>query len=476
MQSNQPVPGKAPWLVLGVTSVGTFMATLDSSIVNVAMPTITKGFQVDLSLAQWIVSAYLLVISSLLPVFGRAGDIYGQRRIYTSGFLVFAASSAVCGLTDSIYGLILARAFQAVGASMLMANSAAIVARAFPLELRGRALGTIGSVVALGSMTGPSLGGLLVGLWGWESIFFVNIPIGILGFFLGRVILDPGERRSDESFDVSGAILFALGMGSFLLVLSHGGEWGWTSRATIFGSGLAIISLALFGWTEGRVIHPMLDLTLFRNWPFLAGNLSGLLSFMALFCNAILLPFYLNSIMHLSPTYIGLLITPFPLVLAVAAPISGYLSERISPVILTTTGLTITATGLELLSMLGPEASLVQVAGIQALLGLGNGLFQSPNNNSVISSVERNKAGIAGSVSALVRNMGMVTGTALAVSLFENRRRGALAGISQPDAVQNAAAFLTGYQTALTAGAVLAALAAIVSLSRRGHVIVKAKP
>jgi len=475
MQGSSAISQKSPWLVLVVCSVGTFMATLDASIVNVAMPTITSGFGVDLSLAQWIVSAYLLVISSLLPVFGRAGDMYGPRRVYTTGFLLFAVSSAVCGLAHTIYALIAARVFQAVGASMLMANGPGIVARAFPPELRGRALGTMGSVVALGSMTGPSLGGLLVGILGWEAIFLVNIPIGIAGFLLGRTILSPGDRRHEESFDIAGAILFPLGMSSLLIVLSHGGEWGWGSTVTVCGMVVALLSFALFRWVEGRVEHPMLDLALFRIWPFLAGNLSGLFSFMALFSNAILMPFYLSTIMQLTPAQIGLLITPFPLVMAVAAPTSGYLSEKISPVILTTGGLIITAASLFFLSTLGVGASIWQIIGAQAALGLGNGLFQAPNNNSVMSSVARQKMGVAGSVCALVRNLGMVTGTAVAVSVFENQRRYAMSNLAQPGMEQSVAAFLSGYHMALLIGASFAVLAAVISLNRRGHVGVGAK-
>ncbi|MBP2653065.1 MAG: drug resistance transporter, EmrB/QacA subfamily [Firmicutes bacterium] len=461
------------WLVLGVTAIGTFMSTLDSSIVNVALPSITNWFQVDLTLAQWVVSAYLLVISSLLPIFGRAGDIYGQRLVYTSGFIVFTASSAACGFSSSILLLIASRVFQAIGASMLMANAPAIVAKTFSPALRGRALGIVGSVVALGTMTGPSLGGILIGAFGWEAIFYVNIPIGIAGFILGRFILPVGKKRHDESFDVVGASLFSLGICSLLLVLSHGGDWGWTSHRVTSGILLAFISLLFFIRVEKQINHPMIDLTLFHNWPFLAGNLSGLLSFMTMSSNLILLPFYLSTILQLNPTHIGLLITPFPLVMGITAPLSGYLSEKISPVILTTCGLTITAAGLVFLANLGPETALWQVAVIQAVLGIGNGLFQAPNNNSIISSVEQSKAGIAGSLNALTRNIGMVIGTAIAVSIFENRRHYLLASIAQPDLSQNTTAFLSAYHTALLTGAAFAVLAAAISLNRRGHVKVK---
>jgi len=295
----------------------------------------------------------------------------------------------------------------------------------------------------------------------------------IAGFFLGYAILPEGERRRDELFDWKGASLFAVGIGSFLLLLSHGEDWGWTTPRSI-GIGLvAFCSLSLFVWVEKRVDYPMLDLGLFRNWPFLAGNLSGLFSFMAMFSNTILLPFYLSEIRSLTPGQVGLLITPFPLIMAVVAPVSGYLSDRTSPVVLTTAGLTLTTAGLLFLAASGLETPIWHVALAQAVMGFGNGLFQSPNNNSVLSSVDKSKVGVAGGMNALVRNVGMVTGTAVAVSVQEVRRRQWLAGLSEPSPAELAGAFLAGYHTALLVGAAFAATAAIISLNRRGHIRAK---
>lgn len=457
-----------PWIIFSVVAISTFMATLDSSIVNVALPVITKVLHTDINLAQWIVTGYLLTISSLLPIFGRTGDMYGQRRVMTAGMMIFVLSSALCGISSTIWMLISSRILQAVGAAMMMSNGPAIIATTFPVNQRGRALGAIGTVVALGSVAGPSIGGILVGAFGWQSIFYINIPIGLAGFVMGRMLLPLGTHK-DETFDIAGSILFTLSISSILLVLSHGGVWGWGSFPVITGLCAGIISLILFVYTENRVRHPMLDLSLFRNWPFLAGNMSGLLSFMAMFSNAILLPFYLTRISNLSPSQVGLIITPFPLVMGVVAPVSGYLSEKIKPVILTTLGLSITAAGLAVMSYINPRTSIYQIAVIQAALGLGSGLFQSPNNNSVISSVSREKMGIAGGMNALMRNIGMVTGTAIAVSIFENQRVGFLTGISTPTLIQMNDAFIHGFHYALLTGACIAAAGAFISLNRRGY-------
>lgn len=460
---------KSPWMIFVVTMLGTFMATLDSSIVNVALPVISSNFGADLAKIQWVVTAYLLTISSLLPIFGRAGDMFGRRRIFSLGFLVFTIGSIACSAADSVWLLVGARVLQALGASMLMSNAPAIVASAFPGKERGRALGMTGTVVALGSMSGPSIGGLVVGSWGWESIFYINIPIGILAFLAGQFVLPHDKEHSREKFDFIGAGLFAAGMFLLLLALSEGHEWGWTSIHILIVLVAAISALTAFVYYETKTGNPMIDLSLFKCWPFSAGSLAGLFSFMAMFTNTMLLPFYLHSIMGLSPMQIGILITPFPLIMGITAPISGYLSERISAIYLTSCGLTITLIGLMYLTTLNADAALVQVAIAQAVMGLGNGLFQSPNNNSVLSSVPISKVGLASGINALVRNVGMVSGIASAVSVFESRQRQILDNILMPTAEQSVNAFLVAYHTALTVGACFAGIGLLISLSRKGY-------
>jgi EmrB/QacA subfamily drug resistance transporter len=456
------------WAVFGVTAIGTFMATLDSSIVNVALPKVSSDLNVSLPLVQWVVSAYLLTISCLLPLFGRLGDMLGRRRVYSVGFLVFTLGSIFCGISGHIALLIAARVLQAIGSAMLMANAPAIVSATFSGPDRGRALGMVGMVVALGSMTGPSIGGILVDSFGWESIFYVNIPIGIIGFTASQVIL-PKEKRQRETFDYLGATLFAAGMTSFLLAMIHGEEWGWLSTIVIALFIVATLTFGVFISHEKRVPSPMIDLSLFKSWAFLSGNIAGLLSFMAAFSNTMLLPFYLSTILALSPSQIGLLMTPFPLLLAIVAPMSGYLSERVNPAFLSATGLAATTVGLIWLATLGSTSAMWQVAVGQAILGLGNGLFQSPNNNSVMSAVPSQKLGIAGSINSLVRNVGQVCGIAISVSIFESRQASALTGYVSPTWEHQVAAFLQGYHSALYVGAVFAFIGAVLSFIRRTH-------
>ncbi|HZW83608.1 MAG TPA: MFS transporter, partial [Candidatus Deferrimicrobium sp.] len=452
------------WYVLATVSIGTFMATLDSSIVNVALPTISGKLHANLSSLQWVVTAYLLTISSLLPVFGRTADLLGRKKVYSIGFLVFTLGSVLCGLSTSLWFLVGTRILQAIGASMLMSNSAAIITAIFPPRERGKALGLTGTVVALGSLTGPALGGLLVGFSGWQSIFYINLPIGIIGFLISRVVLPTDEHsKVKESFDFVGALTFTVGMIGLLLAINNGESWGWTSVPVLLGLGFGVILLAVFVFTETRVRHPLIDLSLFRNRPFLIGNLSGFLSFVAMFANTMLLPFYLQQILNYTPSQVGLLMTAFPVMMMIVAPLSGNASDKFGPLVLTTGGLTITALGLFYLSTLGAASHFYQVLPGPLLMGLGAGMFQSPNNASVMSSVVPQKLGVAGGINALVRNVGMVTGIAFSVSLFE-----ALGGVTRPK-LEQVPAFMSAFHSVMLCAMGIALIAAIISLNRKSY-------
>lgn len=460
------------WLILANVSVGTFMSTLDSSIVNVALPTLSTQLHSDLSVVQWVVTAYLLTISSLLPVFGRVADLIGRKKVFSFGFILFTLGSILCGLSTNIWFLVGTRIIQAIGASMLMSNSSAIITANFPPQERGRALGLIGTVVALGNLSGPAIGGLLIGFTSWRSIFYVNLPIGIMGYLAAQMVLpDDQPQGGNEKFDILGAILFTCGMVSLLFALNNGQDWGWTSIVILLGLVLGISLLGLFLRWEMKVSHPMIDLSLFRNRPFLMGNLSGFISFVVLFMNTMLMPFYLQHILNYQPSQVGLMMSAFPIVMAFVAPISGHISDRIGPVILTTSGLTIIALGLLYLTTVSAASTVWQILPGPLLMGLGSGLFQSPNNSSVMSSVPKTKLGLAGGLNALVRNLGMVVGIAVSVTLFENRQAAALHGILHVTPVQQTSAFLSAYHTVLFIGFALALLGVIISLNRKGYAL-----
>ncbi len=462
MQDNGQQATSGDWRAFTVSVLGTFMATLDAGIVNTALPTIGHGFDASLPQVQWVVASYFLVISCLLLLFGRMGDMYGRRRMYSIGFILFALASALCGAAPSLAALIAARVGQGVGAAMLMANSPGIIMAAFPGSTRGRALGMVGLTVALGSLAGPGLGGLLIQGFGWRSVFYLSVPIGALGVFLARRFLPRQERLRDETLDLAGAALFAVGMIGLLMAVTRGHEWGWSSTPVLSGLGVAVAALGGFAAWERRCTHPMLDLSLFRIWPFLSGNIVAFLAFMSMFSNAILLPFYLHGQQGLEPYAMGLVLSSLPLTMAVSAPLSGYLSERVNFATLTSVGLFVMCCGLVLLALLDSNAPLWRVYLGQVVLGLGVGAFMSPNNNSVLSSAPQDKVGLVGGVLALVRNVGMVTGIAVAITIFEGCQGRALSAGLEPGA-----AFMAGFRAALGTGAGLAAVGGCLSLYRR---------
>ncbi|WP_276352251.1 MFS transporter [Cohnella caldifontis] len=412
------------WLILANVSVGTFMSTLDGSIANVALPTISEQLNTPIHVVQWVLTSYLLTICATLPIMGKLADLWGRSRIYNYGFLLFALGSALCGLSHTFPMLVASRVVQAIGASCLMSNSQAIVAEVFSQGGRGRAMGITGTMVSLGSLTGPGIGGILVGWLGWPSIFWINVPIGIIGFIAGLYLLPrPSGLPKRERFDYAGSVLFIAGMFSLLYTLSNAQDWGWASPATWGAFAASIAVLAVFYVWEQRVSNPMLDLGLYRIRAFAIGNAAALLSFMALFFSNVMMPFYMENVLGYSTEQTGYTMMIYPLTMAVVAPLSGWLSDRIGPNLLTTAGLAVNALGFGLLNALSAHEPSWVVGLHLSLFGLGGGLFQSPNNSSVMGAVPRPKLGTAGGLNALVRNVGMVLGISLSVSIYSSRLR-----------------------------------------------------
>lgn len=462
-QNKEGHPRK--WLIWATVSLGTFMATLDGGIVNVALPFISKQFQVSITQVEWVVTAYLLTISSLLLFFGRLADMIGRRRIFSAGFLVFIIGSGLCGVSQNLTTLVLFRVLQAIGSSMLMANSMGIISTSFPPQQRGRALGMGGTVVALGSMTGPALGGLLVKLLGWPSIFYINLPIGLIGFIAALSIIPESHTEEKPRFDIPGSITFALGIIAILYGLNVSEYNGWNSLLTmgpIIG-GFLLLLFFLY-WEKGHPA-PMMDLSLFKNKTFLFGNIAGLISFIAMFFTNILMPFYLNNVKNISDAQvIGLIMMAFPLAMAIVAPISGWLSDKIGFVILNATGLSVVTLGFLLLSTINAGTPMWRIFINMGMFGFGMGLFQSPNNSSVMGAVPRQKAGIAGGINAAMRNVGMAIGIAVSVTIFTELRSGYLAGISHPTTTQMANAFSYSIDRVFLVGAAISFVGIFVSL------------
>jgi EmrB/QacA subfamily drug resistance transporter len=407
------------WLILIAIGIGTFMSALDGSVVNISLPVVSKYFQSDVSQVEWIVTIYLLVLSGLLLSFGRLGDMRGHRTIYNSGFLIFIGGSALCGLAPSVATLIAFRALQAIGAAMLFANSPAILTTSFPPEQRGQALGLQATMTYLGLTVGPSLGGWLTQTLGWRSVFYINVPVGLFALWLSfRVIPKDKPVDRSERFDLVGAVSFMAGLTTLLLALNRGSEWGWLSLPTLVFLAASVALLANFIRTENRNKAPLLDLSLFKQPVFSLSVISAVLNYICVYSILFLMPFYLIQGRMFSPAQAGQLLTAQPIVMAITAPISGYISDRIGVRLPATLGMAVLAMGVFLLSRLGPNSSFIQIVISLAIVGFGTGTFISPNTNALMGSAPRNRQGIASGVLATARNFGMVLGVGLAGAVF----------------------------------------------------------
>lgn len=408
---------KDRWWILLIVVISPFMATLDSSIVNVALPTIAQELNADMASIEWVVTSYLIVISGTILVFGRLGDIKGKSNIFKWGFIIFTIGSLLCGLSGTLTMLVLSRVVQGVGAAATMANNQGIITHVFPAQERGRALGISATAVALGTMIGPPLGGFIVSAFKWQYIFLINIPVGIIAIIMGMKILPNGAKK-DESIDFKGAILFGLSIVLLFYTLSKGQQIGYGDPMIIFSFIMAVVLFVLFILLERSLVHPLLELSIFKNTLFSISIFCAFISFISISSTNIIQPFYLQNVLKLSPSSTGLIMMIYPLILSVVAPMSGHLSDKIGSEFLTFLGLCFTITGLFLMSTLNEVTPISTMAIYIGILSVGNGLFQSPNNSLVMSTVSKNKLGIAGSVNAFVRNLGMVTGVSLSTTLL----------------------------------------------------------
>ena len=409
------------WLILTSVSLGSLMATLDGSIVNIALPAIQGDFRIDLTTVEWVVVAYLLVVGSLLLPFGRLGEVLTFKRVYLVGFAVFTVASVCCGASPNELTLIGFRIVQAIGAAMIMAMGPAIVARTFPANERGRALGLNGISVSIGLSLGPALGGILTQAATWRAIFLINAPIGILAILWASHILPAEERGKGQSFDVVGAMLSGIALFSLLLALSEGQGWGWTSPAV---AGLLLVFIVLgaaFLYVERHAFQPMIDLALFRIRPFTAGLVSVVVAFAGLFTATFLLPFLLQQSRGFSPIEAGLLLTPVPIAMAIVAPLSGTVSDRLGPRLPASAGMAIMVLGLLSLTQLPVDFSLPDLIWRLVLLGIGQGLFMSPNSSAVLGSVPRPRVGTASGTLAQMRVNGQALGIALSAAIVATR-------------------------------------------------------
>lgn len=412
---------RSKWFVMAAVSMGIFLATIDSSIVNVALPTLVKELNTDFTTSQWVVLAYLLTITTLMLSIGRWADMVGKKRIYTWGFVIFTLGSLACGISNNVYMLIAFRVVQAVGSAMMMTLGMAIVTESFPPEERGKAIGITGSIVSIGIIAGPTFGGFILGSFSWNWIFYVNLPVGIAGIiFAIKYVPDiiPGIK---QQFDFPGAVTLFFSLICLLFGLTVGEVNGFITLPVLLLAIGFIVFLFIFIRLEMKSPQPMIDLSLFRN-PLITTNLlSGLITFICFAGIIILLPFYLENLLHYPPRTIGLLMAVVPLAMGIFSPISGILSDRWGFRMLTTIGLIVLLIGYIGVHTLSLETTALEYVLIFLPIGAGFGFFQSPNNSAIMSASPRDRLGVASGLLSITRTLGQITGIATLGAIWTGR-------------------------------------------------------
>ena len=406
------------WLVLLSVAATTLLATIDGSIVNVAFPTLVDELDTSFNVIQWVALAYLLTIATLTMGMGRLGDVVGKKLLYVTGIVVFTVGSALCGLAPDVSWLIGFRVVQAIGAVLILALGAAILVEAFPATERGKALGWIGTTVSLGIVSGPVIGGLLISSFSWRAIFFVNIPVGIIGMVMAIRYVPHTAPPHRQQFDIAGAVLMSLALFALSLALTLGQDLGFGSPLIVAGFAVFLLASAAFVAVELRSDSPMLQLRLFRSPMLTVSVVTGFLTFSCLAATFFLLPFYLEGVLGLGVGQVGLLLGAAPLMMGLVSPVSGTLSDRLGVRRLTLLGLVIIAGVYLGFTTLDLDTTVGHYLVLAIPLGIGLGLFNSPNNSAIMGSVPPEYMGIGGGLLTITRLLGQISGVAVLGSVW----------------------------------------------------------
>ena len=398
---------------MAIVASGVFMATLDASIVNVSLPTLVRELDAPFDRVQWVTLAYVIAITGLLLPSGRLAQMRGAKRLYLFGFLVFTVGSLLCGLASNVGLLIAFRVVQGVGGSMTQALGPALVVDAFPPSERGRAIGFILSAVSIGLVSGPVLGGLILGSLGWPFIFLLNVPVGIAAVALGARILPAGMPGTGGRFDLRGAALLMFGLVFLVVGLNRIQTLGITSAAVIALIVAGLTMLLGFAWWQTRTRWPTIEPGMFRVPDFTAATLAGYLTFAGAATQILLLPFYLQRVLDLPVHQVGLLMVTVPALMGLLGTPSGILADRTSSRTVGALGIGLVAIGLALLTTLSSDTSPWAVVPRLAVIGVGMAMFNSGNASMLMGAAASEHRNQASAVLALARNMAQATGQAL---------------------------------------------------------------
>lgn len=407
------------WRALLAVCFGTYMATMDLSIVNVALPTFSEEFDRSPDVVVWASLISSLLVTGLTLTAGRTGDLYGRKRVYILGWAIFTVGMATAGFAQTIEQLIAFRFIQCVGVALAIANGNAIVTSAFPDSERGRALGIAGSFVGAGLMSGPIFGGFILSGFEWPALFYLRVPIGLSAMALAFVFIReaPGEE-GPRRLDIPGAVTLFIALATVVLAVNRGQQWGWGSPPILALFAVGAVSLVLFLRVESRAPSPVLSLDLFRIPSFAVPVLCLVLNFLAQAAVTFLMPFYLVKVIGHSTAETGIIIATVPLMMLFVSPISGYVSDRFGFRYQTALGVGLVTTGLFALSTVGADTPTAQIVARLSLIGVGSALFGAPNSSDIMGSVPRTMLGTASAAVATARNIGNAGGLAMASAVL----------------------------------------------------------
>jgi EmrB/QacA subfamily drug resistance transporter len=451
------------WTLAGL-SLSMLLSSLGTSIANVALPTLAQAFNASFQNIQWVVLAYLLAITTLIVSVGRLGDITGRRRLLLAGIALFTLASILCGIAPTLWLLVAARAAQGLGAAIMMALTMAFVGETVPKASTGSAMGLLGTMSAIGTALGPSLGGVLIAALGWQAIFLVNVPLGILAFFLAYRYLpiDRREPKTDRAgFDILGTLLLALTLSAYALAMTFGrGSFGPLNLVLLL---TASFGVALFVFVERRAASPLIRLAMFRDPGLSASLIISALVATVMMATLVVGPFYLFRALQLDAALVGLVMSIGPIISALSGVMAGRLVDRFGAPFMVIVGLSEMATGSVALSLLpamfGTAGYIVAIA----VLTPGYALFQAANNTAVMMDVHPNQRGVMSGLLNLSRNLGLITGASLMGAVF------ALASAATDITAAGPEAVATGMQITFAVAGVLIVVALAIAVGSRAR-------
>lgn len=409
-------------LILSI-SLATFMSSLDGTIVNIALPTISEAFHISSTTVSWVATSYLLVMVGCVLVFGKISDVIGFKKVFLSGFVIFTVGSLFCGIFPEFLAgfpsLVGSRMFQAVGGAMITAIAPAMITAYIPMEQKGKAMGIIMTFAALGTALGPTIGGVLTQYLSWHWIFFINVPVGIFAVLLGmKVIPESVRHESLTGFDRAGAVLVFAGLASVIFVISEGETLGWTSPAILLLSAVAVATLAWFVWHELKAADPLLDLRLFKNRNFLVMNLLLFLLFFSFSGINYLLPFYMQYVRDYDTSSAGLIMSSLSFAMMIAGLLAGMLFNRVGPKRLSIAAGIPLVIGYFMMTRLHTDTSALYLVTSLALIGFGLGMMVTPVTNMIMMTVAKSRQGMISSLTSLERTAPLSLGIAIFDLIF----------------------------------------------------------